>query len=416
MTSKKIGPVHNAALVIIGEDVLGGVCVGSNGPWLGRQLRALSVPISCAIVVPEPERAQEKVIEDLIDACDFVIVTGIFGSTSDEATSQLMARVLGVPLEQNDAVSGDTTPTSVQWGAPGKLVIRPGARIPQGARILWNKTGSAFGYVLQRDHTWICCLPGVPEEMQSLFKEQVLPRLIIEPNSPVESVSMTFRLAALSEGQVAETIAGLVEKEDCVVHVFPGPQGVDLVVEAPRQEILERLRPSIRRVMSWHLYDEDETDVAWVVGEFLRQAGKTLAVAESCTGGLLAHLITEQPGSSDYFLLDAVTYANVSKEVLLSVGAELLATHGAVSMPVVQAMASGVLRLAGADYGLATTGFAGPGGGVPGKPVGTVYVAVAGPAGVDGELRVYSGTRSQVKAQAAHHALTMLYHQLLRDS
>jgi len=293
-------------------------------------------------------------------------------------------------------------------------VNRTQAEVPEGATVLPNPRGTAPGLWIEDNRGRVAVLlPGVPSEMRGLLVEEVLPRIAQRVGGGRVVLSRTFRTTGVPESALAERI-GPVEEDiaPLTLAYIPSVAGVDLRLTAwslPPAEAEQRLTAhaaSLRARLEDHCYGENEVDLAAVVLDLLR--GKRLAVGESCTGGLIAGRITAVPGSSDVFVGGIVAYANGVKTDLLDVSAATLETHGAVSEEAVRAMVEGVQRRFAADAGLAVTGIAGPGGGTPEKPVGTVWLAARLGAATRSVKRVFPGDRGEIRARAAQAALDLL--------
>jgi nicotinamide-nucleotide amidase len=290
------------------------------------------------------------------------------------------------------------------------------ADFPEGADILPNPIGTAAGFSIRIGKAVAFFMPGVPSEMIRMFDEQVTPRIrALAPNDTHQIRLHTF---GLPESVVGERLAGIEEANPGVIigyraH-FPEIEVKVLARSSSStnaRELAERVTQEVRSRLSDVVYGEGDDTFAGVVGRELRKRGLTLAIAESCTGGLVGHMITREPGASDFLLVDAVTYSNAAKTRFLGVDEDVIRGHGAVSAEVAAAMAEGVRHQSGADVALSLTGVAGPAGGTPEKPVGTVYVAVAGPNGTTVKHRVFPGDRHRIQAYAAYVGL-----QLVRQS
>jgi nicotinamide-nucleotide amidase len=288
------------------------------------------------------------------------------------------------------------------------------ADFPDGAVILPNPLGTAPGFGVHIDDCVLYFMPGVPSEMKRMFEEQVTKRIrALAPNNLFQSRLRTF---GLPESVVGEKLAGVEE-------AYPGttigyrahfPEiEVKVLARAASyamaRDLCDRATVDVRARLGAHVYGEADDTFAGVVGRALRGRGWTLAIAESCTGGLVGHMLTREPGASDFLLLDAVTYANSAKSRILGVDEEVIRWHGAVSPEVATAMAQGAKRISGANLALSLTGVAGPSGGTETKPVGTVHIALARPDGATDVLhRVFSGDRTRIQTLASYAGLQMV--------
>jgi nicotinamide-nucleotide amidase len=281
--------------------------------------------------------------------------------------------------------------------------------------VLPNRAGLAPGFRVSLRGAEIFVVPGVPREMKRIFKEEIAPRLRARGRAEGTRVR-TFHVYGLGESHIDHRLQGLGEGlADVSIHyrvVFPENR-VKLVVRAgsgaEAETRLSALEREVRARLGHHIYGIDGDSFPAAVGRVLREQGATVALAESCTGGLAAHLLTSVAGSSDYFKLGVVVYDDQWKRELLGVREETLREHGAVSEATVREMAEGIRARAGTTLGVGVSGIAGPGGGTPEKPVGTVHLSIAGPAGTRARKMSWQGEREQVKALAAHAALALVY-------
>ncbi|MDX9875846.1 MAG: CinA family nicotinamide mononucleotide deamidase-related protein, partial [Spongiibacteraceae bacterium] len=311
--------------------------------------------------------------------CDILLVNGGLGPTVDDLTAEALAKVCGVPLAEHPEALAHLQ----QWCERRNYILnnanRKQALLPAGCEIVRNPTGSAVGFTMPLNGCQVICTPGVPSELTAMLDQEILPALTARfPHG--NGTLRRFALFGAGESTLQQQITEAFPHWPAGVELgfraalpmlelklgAPGPDGAAAVARA-----FERIQPLIADV----LIGEDDTSMAERVVELLRTAGLRLTCAESCTGGGIAALLTRIPGASDVFDLGVVSYSNGAKQQLLAVGAETLAQHGAVSEPVVLEMAAGALRLSGADLAVAVSGIAGPGGGTPDKPVGTVWIA-----------------------------------------
>ena len=287
------------------------------------------------------------------------------------------------------------------------------ADFPAGAEILPNPIGTAPGFSVRIGEALAFFMPGVPAEMRRMFDEQVVPR--IRALAPQESYQVRLRTFGLPESVVGERLRGVEELFPGVTigyraH-FPEIEVKVLARTSPASEardLAERATQEVRMRIADVIYGEGDDTFAGVLGRELRSRSYKLAIAESCTGGLIGHLLTKEPGASEFLVVDAVTYANTAKTRMLGVGEEVIRGHGAVSSEVAAAMAEGVKHVSGADVALAVTGIAGPSGGSDEKPVGTVFLAVAWPGGLVVKERRFPGDRAQVQKLAAYAGLHLV--------
>jgi nicotinamide-nucleotide amidase len=415
----KVGSDNNLIEILtIGDELLRGDLVDTNSAWLAGRCHQLGLIVARATSVGD---ALDDIVAALRgSAAPMMVVSGGLGPTDDDRTAAAVARAAGVPLALDDEalemVRARFTATGLAFTANNEKQ----AWFPQGAEVLVNRRGTAPGFVAQVAGCRVFCLPGVPRELRPMFDESVAPQL--QPAGGA-MVLRQYKLFGLAEAQVDDKLAGLlaaVDQQGCDVSLhfratFPEIHVIVVVraseaSEAVAEQVARAVDDEVQRRVGRYLFATGEQSFSEAVVEALRARGATLALAESCTGGLAGDLITNAPGSSEVFLLGTVTYSNDAKIKLLNVSSELIDQHGAVSQQCVEAMALGVRELAGSTYSAAISGIAGPGGGTPDKPVGTVHVAIAGPEGILRHThRVFGFDRVRVKKIAAYvaHALVL---------
>ena len=404
-------------VLTIGTELLLGYTVDTNAAELGRALAAAGAEITRRTTVADrPEAIRAGVVEAL-DRTGFVIATGGLGPTRDDMTKTVVAALLDKRLVLDERVLASIEARFQRMGRPMPAVNRTQAEIPEGATILPNPRGTAPGlWVEDARGRIVVLLPGVPREMRGLLVEEVLPRIVARQSGSRRVVlSRTVRTTGVSESALAERV-GPIEPEiaPLTLAYLPSVEGVDLRVTAwglePKDAdarlaaVIQRLKAAVGE----HGYGEDEADLAAVLLDALRQGRHRLAVAESCTGGMIGERITNIPGASDTFIGGVVAYADVIKTAALKVPLETLEAYGAVSEATVRAMAEGAQRLFSADCSIAVTGIAGPGGGTPEKPVGTVWLAARRHTTTRVLTRVLPGERDDVRRRAAQAGLDLL--------
>ncbi|MBW1755520.1 MAG: competence/damage-inducible protein A [Deltaproteobacteria bacterium] len=371
-----------AALLSIGTELTRGELVNTNAAWLGEELTKLGFEVVEHVTVDDDLDRIVTVTNSLAEKHRVVIATGGLGPTSDDLTSAAAAKAAGVQLRRDERV---VEGIRQKFKAFGRLMPESNAKqgdFPEGADILSNPTGTAPGFAMVLGQARFFFVPGVPREMEQIFYESIVPAIaaLAEPRTH----QVHLRTFGMTESGVAEVLAGLEKAHDGLtlgyrahfpeievkVHVR-----ADSVAEAERRSDL--IADEVRVLLGDAVFGGRADSFAEVVGKALRDKGKTLAVAESCTGGQVGEMLTRVPGASDYLLLDAVVYANSAKQTVLGVTPEVLRAHGAVSSETAAAMAEGALRVAGADIAVSITGVAGPGGGTDDKPVGTIWFGLA---------------------------------------
>ncbi len=411
----------NLEVLTIGTELLLGLTVDTNAAELGRALAAAGAEITRRTTVADRPEAIRAGVAEALDRTGFVITTGGLGPTRDDMTKTVVADLFDKQLVLDDRLLVDLEARFKKLGRPMPALNRTQAEVPDGATVLPNPRGTAPGlWVEDARGRVVVLLPGVPREMRGLLVEEVLPRLVARQGTERRVVlSRTLRTTGIAESALAERV-GPIEPEiaPLTLAYLPSVDGVDLRVTAwglaPRDAearlaaVVERLRAAVGE----HGYGEDGADLAAVVLDALRQGRHRLGVAESCTGGMVAERVTNIPGASATFIGGVVAYADVVKTAALKVPIETLEAHGAVSEETVRAMAEGAQRLFSADCTIAVTGVAGPGGGTPEKPVGTVWFAARVHTAARAVRRVFPGDRDEIRRRAAQAALDLLRRQL----
>jgi nicotinamide-nucleotide amidase len=410
-------------LITIGDELLLGFTIDTNSAHISRMLAAKGIEILRKTTVGDEAEAIAIAVKEALDRTGAVITTGGLGPTSDDLTKPSIARIFGREMKLDETIAAEL---EQRWRARFPTSTFPStnrsqAEIPEGARILTNRHGSAPGIWLEDEKgRWVAMMPGVPREMRGMLAEEVLPAIEARMGGVHTVVlSGTLRTTGIAESAIAELLGpnflGDPETESGSLPLafLPGISGVDLRVTAkglPPDRANRLVADAILKLKSRvgaYAYGEDDADLAAVVLDRCRELKLTLAVAESCTGGLLGERITSIPGSSDVFLGGVIAYHNGVKRKLLSVRADDLEKFGAVSEQVALQMAAGVREETGADVGVSVTGIAGPGGGSPEKPVGLIWVAVHASEGKARRFHV-SGDRAEIRQRAAQAALEMV--------
>jgi nicotinamide-nucleotide amidase len=413
-------------ILTVGDELLRGEVIDTNSAWLGERIGELGLCVARATSVGDGREALVSQVRECASRSDALIVSGGLGPTDDDRTTAAVAEVAGVSLEKDEAELEGIRARLASVGLTFTENNAKQAHFPCGATVLPNPWGTAPGFTLAIGRCRVICLPGPPRELHAIFHASVAPMLSRELGGR-PAVTRRFKAFGLAEAQVDQRLAGLssaVEAGDCSLTVHyraTFPEIHVLVVIAPRGEgasaerleaVAAEVETEVRARLGHSVFAKgDETFSDALVRE-LRRGRATLALAESCTGGMAGELITRAPGSSEVFLLSAVTYSNEAKERVLGVPAELLAEHGAVSQACVEAMAKGARSLVGATYGVAISGIAGPGGGTDDKPVGTVHFALDGPRGTRHLHRVFGYDRHRVRVVSAHVAHWLVYRDL----
>ncbi len=416
----------DAEIVAIGTELLLGFVVNSDTAFLGRTLAECGINCFRHVTVGDNPGRLRQALEEALERSDLVITCGGLGPTVDDITLETTAEVTGRPLLLDREILRQIKHRFALRGIRMPKSNLRQAMIPQGAVAFPNSVGTAPGFLLRvpglRPGTLskiLVALPGPPAELIPMVRRWLIPRLKRYAGGWV-ILSKTLKLTGITESEVDAKIRDLLAMEGATtLGIYAHPAQVDLRITAKASgraaagRQIVQVEGRLRRRLGKLIFGADEETLEKVVGKLLKHKRLTLGVAESCTGGLIGHRITEVPGSSDYFRGGVVAYANELKASSLGVSPHLLARYGAVSAQVAKAMAQGVRRLTGAKVGLSVTGIAGPTGGSRAKPVGLVFIALSTPRGTQSHRCLFSGNRSTVKFKASQTALNLVRLHLL---
>jgi nicotinamide-nucleotide amidase len=404
----------NAAIVSIGNELLSGTSVDTNSAWLSQRLLPIGIPTVLVCRVGDDCPAIVKALRSASIESQIIIVSGGLGPTDDDLTRQAISEYCGRKLKLDEASLADIE--SFFAGRDKKMPERNKmqAYIPEGAQAIKNDMGTAPGIVLVEGEKMLFALPGVPAEMKRMFEKFVLPRLKkLEGRSCVSAC--VLKCFGKGESDIAQMLGDSMQRgRNPLVNttVRDGVITLHIVAQAGDKEQADKIarneQNKIAEILGDVVFTKDDISLAEAIAVRLTELGRTVATAESCTGGLVAKLLTDVPGSSNYFLAGWVAYSNQAKIRELGVPAELIEEKGAVSEAVASALADGARRKAGADYGIGITGIAGPGGATADKSVGLVYIAVASGRGVNARKFLFGGDRNSVRKRAANTALDLL--------
>jgi nicotinamide-nucleotide amidase len=404
-------------IIAVGSELLIGGRLDSNSVFLADRLGAMGIEVRFKSVVGDIENDIVAVLKTATSRADVVVLTGGLGSTSDDCTRQAVARTVGRPLRPRAEAFAGMSSRLAEWGRTPTTAQLKQTLIPSGADVLANPVGSAPGFALQWNGSFIAALPGVPREAQAMFDLAVVPQLKGSAARVDRRVLQTF---GWLESDIDQRLRDVVKAQRSIqLGLLASALGVTISLTArgiPSRTtpLLNRMVSVVKRRLHHQIYAEGDETMEEVVGRQLSKHGLRLSVAESCTGGLIGHRLTQVPGSSAYFERGIISYSNQAKGEILGVPLSLLKQYGAVSHQVAAAMAKGVRLKSGADLGLSVTGIAGPGGGTEHKPVGLVYIGLnAGSvrrsrqSTITEELR-FHGDRQTIKIRASQAALNMV--------
>ena len=409
-------------IIAVGSELLTPDFRDTNSLFLTAGLNGIGIGVSFKTVVGDGERDLARALRTALGRSRLVLCMGGLGPTEDDRTRETLAKVLGRKLVFREAIRRRIRDRFRRRGLAMSPSNLKQCYVIEGSEVLDNPNGTAPGLWLETGRHRIALLPGPPREIRPMFERQVLPRLA-SGRPGATTLRRVLRLTGLGESAMESRIRAFYRTVPPEVTVTtlaaPGDLSVRLSLAAPgdragAEAALDGLEADLVEALGPWIYSRDGRSLEEVVGGLLAGSGRTIACAESCTGGLIAHRLTDVPGSSSYFLESAVVYGNAAKTKRLGVPPALIERHGAVSAAVARAMALGIRRTSGADLGLAVTGIAGPGGGTPRKPVGLVYIALAGLRGVAVRRNLFFGGRADVKFQSSQRALDMARKSLSR--
>lgn len=424
----KTPPAVNIEIINTGSELLLGRVLNTHQQWLCRHLADLGCVVARQVTVNDTGLDIQQAVREALTRADVILVTGGLGPTTDDLTREKIAELLGKPLHEDARVMAHISGYFAKVKRPMSPNNRLQALVPEGARVLWNPNGTAPGLAMEvrpnpfradAGSAWIFMLPGPPRELHPMFIQEVLPLLRDLLPSASAVVSRTLRSTGVGESRVQHIIAQPLQSlVDAGLEIgycaHTGQVDVRLLSRGPdAQRRVDEAEQIVRAQMGEQIFGTEDEDLETVLVRLLAERKQTLVLAESCTGGGIAHRITNVPGASAVFLAGFVTYSNEAKGRFLGVSAETLALHGAVSEPVARQMAEGARRVSGADFAIAVTGIAGPGGGSEAKPVGTVFMAVSGAEGTRVEHLVYAYDRIAFKQATGSRALDLLRRVLL---
>jgi len=408
-----------AQILAIGSELLTPLRADTNAVFLTEKLLELGVEVVARTTVTDELGVLEAAFRAALAKADLVVSTGGLGPTDDDRTREAAAAALGLRLRRDPALVESLRVRFARYGRVMASVNEKQADVLEGAKVLPNARGTAPGQWVEADGRLLVLLPGPPREMTALFERQVAPKLRSLAGGVVLRTRV-LRIASMSESDVEQLVAPIYKRYTNPRTTILGAAGqVELHLtaqgpsEASAEERIEELARALQEPLAGRVFSESGEELHEVVARLLREQRLTLALAESCTGGLLAARLTDVPGASAYLERGFVTYSNRAKVEELGVLAELIEAHGAVSEPVARAMAAGARERAGSAVGVGITGIAGPDGGSPEKPVGLVFIALEGALGSHVRRVHFPGGRDRVRRQASQAALELLRRALL---
>jgi nicotinamide-nucleotide amidase len=409
-----------AEILAVGSELLTPLRSDTNALYLTARLLEIGIDTGARVTVADDAGLLESAFRNALARADVVIATGGLGPTEDDLTREAAAAALGRPLHRDRVLIEELEARFARFGRVMAPVNEKQADVIEGAVVLRNPRGTAPGQRVEDGGRTLVLLPGPPHEMTPMFERQVLPVLREKAGGRALRTKI-LKIAAMGESDVEQIVAPIYKtftNPRTTILGGPGQVELHLTAEAANAEAadarVEELASKIRDALGGRIYSEDGRELPEVVGALLEERRFTIAIAESCTGGLLSARLTERPGSSAYLDRGWVTYSNRAKVDDLGIDSALVDRHGAVSEEVARAMADAARARAGTDIGVGITGIAGPGGGTPEKPVGLVFIAISGAAGDRVRRTHFPSDRDRVRFQSTQSALEMIRRGLLR--
>lgn len=412
----------NAEIITIGDEILIGQVVDTNSAWMAQKLNDIGIDVKQITSVSDNE---EHIINSLNHArkrADIIFITGGLGPTKDDITKNTLCKYFNTTLVFDEKAFAAV---EYQFKIRGKEVTatnRKQAELPESCTPVYNKNGTASGMWFEEKGKNFISMPGVPFEMKAMMEDDILPQLKKKFKTP-----FIYHRTVLTQGAGESFLADMIEnwEENLPGHIklaylpSPGAVRLRLTAKGNAEKIKEETEDQVNKlkyIIEKYIYGYDDNSLEEITGNLLKEKKQTLSTAESCTGGYIAHLITSVPGSSEYFIGSIVSYANRIKENFLNVSSDILNNHGAVSEPVVLAMAKSVKEKFSTDYSIAVSGIAGPSGGTAEKPVGTVWIAIATPEKVFAKSFRFGNNRLRNIQVSGQTALNMLRKELLKQN
>ena len=402
--------------IVIGDELLIGQVTDTNSGWIARHLAPFGWEPKSVKVIADDADEIFNAIDEAFEKTDVVLMTGGLGPTKDDITKATLCRYFGGEMVLNEEMKLRNEQMFARRGLAMNQLTAAQAMVPSSCGVIQNEMGTAPIMWFEQDKKVLVAMPGVPHETQTMMERAVIPQLIKHFHSDLDIEYRNFVVIDYAESALAEKLSNFEQDMPNYIHLAYLPkQGIIKLrltgAHHDRDTInkdMEILSAKLHKILGKSIIADEDKPLSQIVGERLRQLGFTLSTAESCTGGNIAHEITEIAGSSDYFMGSVVSYSNEVKQNVLGVSEDALNTFGAVSQPVVEQMVCGASRVIGTHCALATSGVAGPGGGTPDKPVGTVWMAAQVGDIVVSQRHQFTGNRAMIIDRATTHALILL--------
>mgnify|MGYP002630820583 FL=1 len=403
------------AILSIGNELLSGDTINTNAGWMGRNLTDIGCDICQQITVPDKKDSISNALTELVNLSPgYIICTGGLGPTDDDITRQTLFDFVGTESKFDQNYWESLSARFNRFGIQIPESNRNQALVPMDGDVVPNPVGSARGSKLQVNDTILISLPGVPAEMKAMMTDSVIP--MIQENELNPKCIRTLRTTGIPESALIEKIAPVIEKDHaCDIGYYPSLFGVDIRISHIDSQPVGLLSKDLYKILEFSIYAEGKNSIEDVIIQLAKSKNSTVSTAESCTGGLIGHRLTEVSGSSEVYKGGFVVYSNESKINLLGVDKSILKKYGAVSEETAQAMAKNVIKIFASDYGISVTGIAGPAGGTDQKPVGLVYIGFAKNDNVKVKKFHFGTDRKKNKLRTSQAALNWLRLSLLND-
>ncbi|MBR0025021.1 MAG: CinA family nicotinamide mononucleotide deamidase-related protein [Muribaculaceae bacterium] len=406
--------------IVIGDELLIGQVTDTNSGWIARHMAPFGWEPQNVRVIADDASEIKRAIDEAFALTDLVLMTGGIGPTKDDITKATLCNYFGGEMVLNEDVKRNVDEMFARRGIAMNRLTSLQAMVPSSCQVIQNEVGTAPIMWFEKGKKVLVSMPGVPHETQTMMERAVIPRLVKHFNSDVDIEYRTFVVIDYAESALAEKLEKFEQDMPNYLHLAYLPmQGVIRLrltgTHADREKLnseMDKQSKQLHKLLGKSIIADADKPLAQIVGERLRKHQLTISTAESCTGGNIAHKITEIAGSSDYFMGSVVSYSNDVKHRVLGVDQTVLDTCGAVSQPVVEQMVAGACNVCHTHCAVATSGVAGPGGGTPDKPVGTVWMAAKVGNIVVSKCHHFNGSRAQIIDRATTHALIMLLHLL----
>jgi nicotinamide-nucleotide amidase len=403
-------------LITIGDEILLGKVINTHESYIGAKLADNGMELEQQSTIKDDAAVMRQFITRALNEADILILTGGLGPTGDDNTKSVLAKIFKKKIHRDVKILNDLRK---RYTRKISTLVQTQADVPEETIIMPNKVGTAPGFIFEGEKGIAVALPGPPIELKPMFEESVLPYLIKKRGTKEIFIARTYRTIGIRESEVEMKIAKPLAKiKGIILGLCARPYQVDVRISSTgkaRREVnslLDKGEKIIQQKVGDFIYTTDDRGIEAVVGDILRKKQLTLAVAESCTGGLIGSRITDIPGSSDYFLGGIIAYSNEVKIDILGVPKKIIKKYGAVSSQTAKAMAQGVRKVTGASIGISATGIAGPGGGTKKKPVGLVFLGITDNRGTKALKFQMPGTRELIKRRTSEAALFILWQRL----